>query len=129
MTETFTASVAKGAGPTIVTIPCFSGAPWNLETTDAAGRLAVVHDGAAGRRRQIEAYADHVADQVADLEALVLVGDRFGAVVALAVAVRRPRGLRGLVVSGGSRRTRSPAGSAAPSSGPHGSCPDRCTGS
>lgn len=101
MTAPSTASVAKSARPTIVTIPCFSGAPWNLEQltplADWPLRTMALPDGVDN----IEAYADHVADQTADLEDYVLVGDSFGAVVALAVAVRRPPGLRGLVVSGG----------------------------
>ena len=104
MTTTFTASAATGTTgtkPTIVTIPCFSGAPWDLEKLAPLGdwplRTMALPDGV----NSIEAYADHVAEQVADLDDYVLVGDSFGAVVALAVAVRLPRGLRGLVVSGG----------------------------
>jgi pimeloyl-ACP methyl ester carboxylesterase len=49
----------------------------------------------------IEHYADFVEAQIHDLDDHVLVGDSFGAVVALAVAVRRPLGLQGLVLSGG----------------------------
>lgn len=49
----------------------------------------------------IEAHADFVLDQVADLDDFVLVGDSFGAVIAIAVATRRPAGIRGLVLSGG----------------------------
>lgn len=49
----------------------------------------------------IEGYVDFVADQVGDLDGFVLVGDSFGANVALGLAVRRPPGLRGLVMSGG----------------------------
>lgn len=49
----------------------------------------------------IEGYGDFLAEQVADLDDYVLVGDSFGAVVALAFATRRPPGLRGLVLSGG----------------------------
>lgn len=87
--------------PTIVTIPCFSGAPWELDklTPLTAWPLRTMRlpDGLDN----IEAYADYVAEQVADLDDYVLVGDSFGAVVALAVAVRQPSGLRALVVSGG----------------------------
>jgi pimeloyl-ACP methyl ester carboxylesterase len=105
MTTTHTTEVAASADtgpvPTIVTIPCFSGAPWDLDTlTPLAGwplRTMALPDGVDS----IEAYADYVAAQVADLDDYILVGDSFGAVVALAVAVRRPQGLRGLVVSGG----------------------------
>ena len=89
------------SGPTIVTVPCFSGAPWDPES------LAPLADRPLRTMRlpealdDIEAYADFVADQVADLDDYVLVGDSFGAVVALAVATRLPVGLRGLVLSGG----------------------------
>ena len=86
---------------TIVTIPCFSGAPWELDRltplADWPLRTMRLPDGVD----DIETYADHVAAEVADLDDYVLVGDSFGAVVALAVAVRQQEGLRGLVVSGG----------------------------
>jgi pimeloyl-ACP methyl ester carboxylesterase len=99
MTTTHTADA--GAMSTIVTIPCFSGAPWELDKlTPLASwplRTMALPDGGDS----IETYADYVTEQVADLEAYVLVGDSFGGVVALAVAVRQPSGLRGLVVSGG----------------------------
>jgi len=49
----------------------------------------------------IERYADFVGEQVADLDSYVLVGDSFGAIVALAFATRRPAGLDALVLSGG----------------------------
>lgn len=105
MTATHTPGTAPSAGngrlATVVTIPCFSGAPWELDKlTPLAGwpmRTMALPDGVDS----IEAYADYVIEQVADLDDYILVGDSFGAVVALAVAVRRPHGLRGLVVSGG----------------------------
>lgn len=87
--------------PTIVTVPCFSGAPWQLE------QLTPLADHPLRTMRlpedpdSIEDDADFVLDQVADLQEYVLVGDSFGAVVALAVATRRPDGLRALVLSGG----------------------------
>src|SRR2546421_570952 len=88
-------------GPTLVTVPCFSGAPWHLEElTPLAGRpLRTMR--LPENVDDIEAYADFVEAQAADLDDYVLVGDSFGAVVSLAVAVRRPSGLRGLVLSGG----------------------------
>ncbi|MFI6786598.1 alpha/beta fold hydrolase [Nonomuraea sp. NPDC050383] len=87
--------------PTLVFIPCFSGAPWNLEQlTPLAHRprrtLRLPED-----INDMEAYADAVAAQTADLDEYVLVGDSFGANIALALAVRQPAGLRGLVMSGG----------------------------
>ncbi len=100
-TITEAALPASGSRPTIVTIPCFSGAPWELDQLTPLFewplRTMALPDGVDC----IEAYADYVAGQVADLDDFILVGDSFGAVVALAVAVRQPGGLRGLVVSGG----------------------------
>jgi pimeloyl-ACP methyl ester carboxylesterase len=100
-TTTADVSAETDTRPTIVTIPCFSGAPWELDKlTPLAGwplRTMTLPDAVDS----IEGYADYVAAQVADLDDYILVGDSFGAVVSLAVAVRQPRGLRGLVVSGG----------------------------
>jgi pimeloyl-ACP methyl ester carboxylesterase len=87
--------------PTVVTVPCFSGAPWDLASLAALRhrplRTMRLPDGLA----DIEAHADFVAGEVADLDEFVLVGDSFGAVVALGLATRRPAGLRALVLSGG----------------------------
>lgn len=89
------------SNPTLVFVPCFSGAPWDLEKlTPLAGRplrtMRLPED-----VDDIEDYADAVANRVADLTDYVLVGDSFGANIALATAVRQPAGLRGLVLSGG----------------------------
>ena len=77
-------------GPTLVTVPCFSGAPWRLEElTPLAGRpLRTMR--LPENVDDIEAYADFVEAQVAELDDYVLVGDSFGAVVSLAVALRHP---------------------------------------
>ncbi|MGY1712203.1 alpha/beta fold hydrolase [Geodermatophilus sp. SYSU D00758] len=87
--------------PTVVTVPCFSGAPWDLDSltplADHPLRTMRLPDGVD----DVEHHADFVAARVADLDDYVLVGDSFGAVVALALAVRRPAGLRALVLSGG----------------------------
>ncbi|MFE6051390.1 alpha/beta fold hydrolase [Kitasatospora sp. NPDC056446] len=87
--------------PTLVFIPCFSGAPWSAEQLapygDLPRRTLRLPEGV----NDIERYADFVEDTVADLDDYVLVGDSFGANIALALATRRPRGLRALVVSGG----------------------------
>lgn len=89
------------ASTTFVTVPCFSGAPWELEQLEplADQRLRTMR--LPERLDDIEAYADFVQQQVADLDSYVLVGDSFGAVVSLAFATRRPRGLQALVLSGG----------------------------
>ncbi|WP_416875108.1 alpha/beta fold hydrolase [Kitasatospora sp. SC0581] len=87
--------------PTLVFIPCFSGAPWSAEQltpySEAPTRTLRLPEGVD----DMERYADHVENAVADLDDYVLVGDSFGAVIALALATRRPRGLRALVLSGG----------------------------
>jgi pimeloyl-ACP methyl ester carboxylesterase len=49
----------------------------------------------------LETLADFIADQVEDLKNYVLVGDSYGAVASIAVATRQPKGLKGLVLSGG----------------------------
>ncbi|MFJ8623327.1 alpha/beta fold hydrolase [Kitasatospora sp. NPDC093550] len=87
--------------PTLVFVPCLSGAPWSAEQLAPYGqaprRTLRLPEGVG----DIEGYADHVRDAVADLEDYVLVGDSFGANIALALATRRPPGLRALVLSGG----------------------------
>ncbi|MFD7450912.1 alpha/beta fold hydrolase [Kitasatospora sp. NPDC059827] len=87
--------------PTLVFVPCFSGAPWSAEQLapygEAPRRTLRLPEGVD----DIERYADHVENAVADLDDYVLVGDSFGANIALALATRRPRGLRALVLSGG----------------------------
>lgn len=87
--------------PTLVFIPCFSGAPWDLEQLTPLAGYPLRTMRLPERVDDIERYADAVAEQVADLDDYVLVGDSFGANIALAVAVRRPAGLRALVLSGG----------------------------
>ncbi|MEY9939018.1 pimeloyl-ACP methyl ester carboxylesterase [Streptacidiphilus sp. MAP5-52] len=87
--------------PTLVFIPCFSGAPWSAEQLDPYGeapkRTLRLPEGVD----DMERYADYVENAIADLDDYVLVGDSFGANIALALAVRRPQGLRALVLSGG----------------------------
>lgn len=87
--------------PTLVFIPCFSGAPWSAEQLapygDVPTRTLRLPEGVD----DMERYADYVEDVVADLDDWVLVGDSFGGNIALALASRRPKGLRALVVSGG----------------------------
>ena len=87
--------------PTIVTIPCFSGAPWDeRQLAPFAGRTVRTMRLPEGLD-DVEAYADFVARQVADLNSYVLVGDSFGAVIALTLATRQPAALVALVLSGG----------------------------
>ncbi|MGF6702362.1 pimeloyl-ACP methyl ester carboxylesterase [Paraburkholderia sp. MM5496-R1] len=91
--------------PTLVMIPCFAGAPWQLnQLTCLQGRpmrtLRLPDD-----VRELETLADFIADQVKDLESYVLVGDSYGTVCSIAVATRQPQGLKGLVLSGGFARS------------------------
>ncbi len=89
------------ATPTVVAIPCFSGAPWDFAPlSDLHGfplRTMRLPEGVS----TVDGYADFVAGQVKDLASYVLVGDSFGAVLGLALALRQPAGLRALVLSGG----------------------------
>lgn len=86
---------------TLVMIPCFAGAPWNLK------QMSYLQDWPMRTFRlpddldDLEKLSDFILEQVKDLESYVLVGDSFGAVIAIALATRRPRGLQGLVLSGG----------------------------
>jgi pimeloyl-ACP methyl ester carboxylesterase len=87
--------------PTLVTVPCFSGAPWQLEKiTPLAGRPMRTMR-LPENLSTVEEYADFVAREVVDLDSFVLAGDSFGAVISLALATRIPKGLRGLILSGG----------------------------
>ena len=87
--------------PTLVMIPCFAGAPWGLEQLSRLSdwpmrtlRLPDDHD-------DIGQAVDFVLEQVKDLDSYVLVGDSYGAVISIAMAIRRPAALKGLVTSGG----------------------------
>ncbi|QFY09916.1 alpha/beta hydrolase fold domain-containing protein [Nonomuraea phyllanthi] len=87
--------------PTLVFIPCFSGAPWDLEQLTPLAHRPRRTFRLPENVDDMEAYADAAAAHIADLDDYVLVGDSFGANIALALAIRRPAGLRGLVMSGG----------------------------
>lgn len=87
--------------PTLVMVPCFAGAPWQLDQLShlqhRAMRTLRLPDDVA----DLETLANFIVDQVKDLECYVLVGDSYGAVASIAVATRQPKGLKGLVLSGG----------------------------
>ncbi|OUE21358.1 2-hydroxy-6-oxo-6-phenylhexa-2,4-dienoate hydrolase [Clavibacter michiganensis] len=95
--------------PTLVGVPCFSGAPWDFAPLTALAahptRTLRLPDDASS----VEEAADALEDAVADLSRYVLVGDSFGAVVSLSLALRRPPGLAGLVLSGGFAADPTPA--------------------
>lgn len=90
------------ATPTLVTVPCFSGAPWDehqLAPLKAAYPVRTMR--LPEGLDDVERYADFLATQVEGLSDYVLVGDSYGAVISLTLALRQPTGLRGLVLSGG----------------------------
>ena len=89
------------ATPTLVTVPCFSGAPWDERQLAPLQGYPVRTMRLPEGIDDIDRYSDFVASQVADLSDYVLVGDSFGAVISLNLALRQPDGLRGLVLSGG----------------------------
>jgi pimeloyl-ACP methyl ester carboxylesterase len=87
--------------PTLVTVPCFSGAPWDERQLAPLQAYPVRTMRLPEAVKDIDRYADFLAAQVQSLSDYVLVGDSFGAVISLALAIRQPTGLRGLVLSGG----------------------------
>ena len=87
--------------PAVVTVPCFSGAPWDLEKLTPLKIFPLKTMHLPEGEDDVEKYADFVADQVAELNCYVLVGDSFGAIVSLAFAIRKPSGLCALIMSGG----------------------------
>ncbi len=84
----------------LVLVPCFSGAPWNTDSFPMWKNRRLItgqlHDAGS-----IDNYADLVAGWANGLDEYILVGDSFGASVALALAERQPKNLRALVMSGG----------------------------
>lgn len=82
-------------------MPCFSGSPWALKQLTPLSNWSLRTMRLPEALDDIEAYTDFLAEQVADLESYILVGDSFGANIALAFAIREPRGLAALVLSGG----------------------------
>jgi len=89
------------ARPTVVCVPCFSGTPWDLKALTGLDGLATRTMRLPEDIADVDDYADVLAEQVQDLDSYVLVGDSFGAVISLALAARQPKGLVGLVLSGG----------------------------
>lgn len=87
--------------PTIITIPCLSGAPWDLTTLRPISQYPLETLRLSEEHRDIEAHATDVLELAKRHSEFILVGDSFGAQVALAAAARRPKGLVGLVISGG----------------------------
>jgi pimeloyl-ACP methyl ester carboxylesterase len=93
--------MADNSDLTIVTVPCFSGAPWSLSQLTPLSHRPLKTMRLPEALDDIEEYADFVGKQVNNLESYVLIGDSFGANVSLAFATRKPKGLKALVISGG----------------------------
>ncbi len=87
--------------PTIVTVPCFSGAPWEVDQLEPLSDYNIVTMRLPEGLENTELYADFIESQVSHLDSYVLVGDSFGAVISLAFATRRPANMKALVLSGG----------------------------
>jgi pimeloyl-ACP methyl ester carboxylesterase len=87
--------------PTLLMIPCFAGAPWQLDQLHHLQGWPMRTMRLPEHLDDLEKLADVVLAQAQDLGSYVLVGDSFGAVISIAAAVRQPRGLAGLVLSGG----------------------------
>jgi pimeloyl-ACP methyl ester carboxylesterase len=87
--------------PTLLMIPCFAGAPWQLDQLHHLQGWPMRTMRLPEYLDDLEQFADFVLAQTQDLESYVLVGDSFGAVVSIAAGIRQPRGLAGLVLSGG----------------------------
>ncbi len=87
--------------PTLVFIPCFSGAPWDLSLFPDLAQWPALAPALPEGPMTIAAYADWLARFVDELASYVLVGDSFGAAIALELATRQPAGLQAVVASGG----------------------------
>jgi pimeloyl-ACP methyl ester carboxylesterase len=87
--------------PSLLMIPCFAGAPWKLDQLTALQDWPLRTLRLPDELDDLERLADLVLREVRGLDGFVLVGDSFGAVISLAAAVRRPAGLKALVMSGG----------------------------
>jgi pimeloyl-ACP methyl ester carboxylesterase len=91
----------RASRPVIVLVPCLSGAPWSAEQRRAFAPYETRTFRLNEVARGIETHVDDLLEQIEGLRSYVLIGDSFGAQVALAAAVRRPAGLVALVISGG----------------------------
>jgi pimeloyl-ACP methyl ester carboxylesterase len=87
--------------PTLVTVPCFSGAAWDERQLAPLRAYPIRTMRLPEALDEVDGYTDFLATQVEGLSDYVLVGDSFGAVIGLTLALRQPAGLRGLVLSGG----------------------------
>ncbi|RWX12883.1 alpha/beta hydrolase [Rhizobium leguminosarum] len=87
--------------PTLILVPCLTGAPWAVDELSALREFHRVTLRLDDGRTDVESHAHDVLALARAHAPFVLIGDSFGAQVALAAAIRRPPGLCGLVMSGG----------------------------
>jgi pimeloyl-ACP methyl ester carboxylesterase len=87
--------------PAIIAIPCLSVAPWDLQSFAPLSDYPMETLRLSDEHTDIESHATDVLDLASSHEKFILLGDSFGAQVALAAAARQPKGLAGLVISGG----------------------------
>ena len=87
--------------PTLVMIPCFAGAPWRLDQMIHLKNRPLRTLRLPDDLDDLETLSDFIAEAVKDLESYVMVGDSYGAVASIAFATRQPKGMKGLVLSGG----------------------------
>lgn len=84
----------------LVLVPCFSGAPWDTNAFPQwKNRPLITRQ--LPNAKSMEEYADIVEAWTKGIGDYVLVGDSFGASVALLLAQRQPAHLKALVMSGG----------------------------
>jgi pimeloyl-ACP methyl ester carboxylesterase len=84
----------------LVLVPCFSGAPWDTASFPQWKNREMI-TGQLPNAESMDEYADIVSAWTKGIGDYVLIGDSFGASVALLLAERQPEHLKALVMSGG----------------------------
>jgi pimeloyl-ACP methyl ester carboxylesterase len=84
----------------LVLVPCSSGAPWDTASFPQWKNRQMI-TAQLPNAESMDEYADTVSAWTQDVGDYVLVGDSFGASVALLLAERQPDHLKALVMSGG----------------------------
>lgn len=98
--------------PKLVLVPGLSGAPWDVQQMTPLAAWDAVTVEFPENLHPVEQHADVVCKQTTGIGPFVVAGDGFGAAVGLTLAVRRPRHLKGLVISwGGAANPAAPIGS------------------
>ncbi|MGZ4847606.1 MAG: alpha/beta fold hydrolase [Halobacteriota archaeon] len=84
----------------LVLVPCGSGAPWDIAAFPQWSNRQMI-TGQLPNAESMDEYADIVSAWTNGIGDYVLIGDSFGASVALLLAERQPAHLKVLVLSGG----------------------------